>query len=124
MLLTCRRLDRRDDLARHAQLGERTERGQAVVAKIADSLVEPDHAFLHDILPISADEEVRARLRANEVAILVDQVVQSNIAATLLDSGNDLFIRQSVKSFEPCIIAAVSHFCFHSIDPIRVLFHF
>src|SRR4249919_3032104 len=70
-----RGLDRRDDLARHAELGEGAERRLLVVAEVADGLVEPDQPFLDEILPVTAGEEVRARLQPDEPGVPPDEVI-------------------------------------------------
>ena len=58
MFLPRRRLDRRNDLPRDAQLGECAERRELILAEITNRLKEADHALLHDILTICTDEEV------------------------------------------------------------------
>ena len=76
VLLTSRRLDGGDDLPCDAELGKGPERRLAVRAEVADRLVEPDHAFLLDVVGIGADQEVAPRLRAGEAAIPLEQHVQ------------------------------------------------
>jgi hypothetical protein len=74
-------LDRGDDLARHAELGERAERRLLVVTEVADGLVEPDQAFLDEILSVTAGEEVRARLQPDEAGVPPDEVIQRGAVA-------------------------------------------
>src|SRR5581483_10036406 len=76
-----RRLDRGDDLARHAQLGEGAERRLLVGAKVAHGLVEPDQALLDQIVAVAADEEVRARLQPHERRVALDQRVERSLVA-------------------------------------------
>jgi hypothetical protein len=81
VLLARRRLDRGDDLARDAQLGEGAERGLQLGVEVTDRLVEADHALLDDVLAVGADQEVRAGLDAGERAVLVQQLAQGGVAA-------------------------------------------
>src|SRR5207253_7918250 len=74
-------LDRRDDLARHAELGERAERRLLVRAEVAHRLVEPDQALLDQVVAIAAGEEVRARLEPDEGRIAADQCIQRDAVA-------------------------------------------
>src|ERR671935_336869 len=69
VLEACRRLDRRDDLAGDAELGEAPERRLLVVTEVADGLVEADQPFLDQILRVAARQEVRARLQADEAGV-------------------------------------------------------
>src|SRR6185369_3989005 len=72
------RLDRRDDLPRDAELGEAPERGLLVGAKVAHRLVEPDKAFLDEVVGLAAGDEVRARLQADETGVAAQQRVHRN----------------------------------------------
>src|SRR6266480_1548637 len=74
-------LDRRDDLARHAELGEASERGLLVVPEVAHRLVEADQALLDQVLGIATGEEVRARLQTDEARVAADQRVEGNLVA-------------------------------------------
>src|SRR5207237_3646926 len=76
-----RRLDRRDDLPRHAQLGKAAERGLLVGAEVAYRLVEADQPFLDQILGVATGEEVRARLQADEAGVAADQLVVGLVVA-------------------------------------------
>ena len=74
MLLARRGFDGSDNLARDAQFGKGTEGRKFLRAEVANRLVEPNHAFLHDVLVIRADEKVAARLGTDEVLVLVQQI--------------------------------------------------
>ena len=76
VLLPSGRLDGGDDLAGDAELGEGPERRLAVGPEVADRLVEPDHAFLLDVVGVGADQEVAPRLGARETAVALEQHVQ------------------------------------------------
>ena len=58
----------------HSSAKLRNER-LAVGAEIADRLVEADQPFLHEILAVAADEEVRGRLQAHEGGITAHEPV-------------------------------------------------
>ena len=60
MLVATRRLDRRDDLARDAQLREVAERGLAVGPEVADRLVEADQALLDQVVGVAAPDDADA----------------------------------------------------------------
>src|SRR5436305_5305897 len=81
MLEARRRLDRRDDLPRHAQLRERAERRLLVGTKVAHRLVEADEALLDQVLRVAAGEEVRARLQPDEGRVPADQLVHGDARA-------------------------------------------
>src|SRR3990172_11571887 len=66
MLEARRRLDRRDDLSRDAELGEAPEGGLLVRAEVAHRLVEADQALLDEVVRLAAGDEVRARLQPDE----------------------------------------------------------
>jgi hypothetical protein len=70
-----RGLDRRDDLPRDAELGEAAERRVLVRAKVAHRLVEPDEPFLDEIVGVTAGDEVRARLQADEAGVAAEKRV-------------------------------------------------
>jgi hypothetical protein len=74
-------LDRRDDLPRNAELGERAERRLLVVPEVAHSLVEADQPLLDQVLRVAAGEEVRARLEPHEARIAADQLVEGRPVA-------------------------------------------
>ena len=69
MLVARRRLDRGDDLARDAQLGEVAEARLAVGAVVADRLVEADQALLDQVLAVPAGEEVGGGLEPDEALV-------------------------------------------------------
>ncbi len=80
------RLDRRDDLASHAQLGERAERRLLVVSEVPHRFVEADQPLLDEILGVAAGQEVRAGLEADEAGIAADQLVEGlAVAVSCLD---------------------------------------
>ena len=80
MLEPRRRLDRGDDLARHAELGERAERRLLVVAEVAHRLVEADHPLLDQVVGVTAGEEVAARLQAHEAVVAAHQLIERRLA--------------------------------------------
>src|SRR6266542_6246547 len=75
VLVPRRRLDRRDDLARHAQLGEAAKRGLLVRPEIAHGLAKADQALLHEVLRVAARQEVGAGLHSDEARVAPDQVI-------------------------------------------------
>ena len=81
MLEARRRLDGRDDLTRHAELGEASKRRLLVVAKVADRFVEADEPLLDQVVGIAPSEEVRARLEADEAGVAPDQRVERALVA-------------------------------------------
>ena len=81
MLVPGGRLDRRDDLPGHAELGKRAERRLLVGAEVAHGLVETDQTFLDQILGVAPGEEIRARFQPDERRIAADQRVQRDRAA-------------------------------------------
>src|SRR3954453_14639914 len=91
MLLPRRGLDRGDDLARDAQLGKGAEGRLQVGVVVADRLVEADHAFLDDVLAVTADEEGGARLGPGEAAVLLQQLAQRAVV-TLPRSADELVV--------------------------------
>src|SRR3954466_5653243 len=88
-----RRLDRRDDLPRHAELGEATERRLLVVAEIADRLVKADQPFLDQVFGVATGEEVRARLQAHEAVVAADQRIE-RLAVAVSRADDELKIRE------------------------------
>ena len=82
LMLEARRcLDRRDDLPGDAQLREAAKRGLLVGAEVANRLVKPDQAFLDEVFPVAAGQEVRARLQPNEAGVPADEVVHRAVVA-------------------------------------------
>ena len=75
------RLDRGDDLARHAELGERPKRRLLVGAEVAHGLVEADQPFLDEIVAVASGEEVRARLQPHEGRVAADQRIERRAVA-------------------------------------------
>lgn len=62
MFLPCSRLDGRNDLPGDAQFGKGPEGRQFITAKIPRRLIQADHAFLDDVIPIGTDEKIGASL--------------------------------------------------------------
>ena len=81
MLEAGRGLDRRDDLARHAELREAAERRLLVGAEVPDRLVEADQPLLQKVVVVAAGEEVRARLQAHEACVAADERVHRDSVA-------------------------------------------
>ena len=69
------RLDRGDDLARDAQLGEVAEARLAIGPIVADRLVETDESLLDQVVGIAAGEEVRRGLEPDETVVTADDPV-------------------------------------------------
>src|SRR6266511_6316521 len=76
MLEAGRCLDGRDDLACHAELGEAAKRRLLVGPEVPHRLVEPDQALLDEVLGVTARQEVRTRLEADETGVAADQNVE------------------------------------------------
>ena len=76
-----RRLDRGDDLPRHAELREAAERRLLVRAEIPDGLVKADQALLDQVLRVAAGEEVRAGLEPDEAGVAPDQDIEGRAVA-------------------------------------------
>ena len=51
------------------------------MAEVADRLVEPDQALLHEILAVAAGQEVRARLQPDEAGVAADEVIHRLLVA-------------------------------------------
>src|SRR6476646_11595581 len=85
------RLDRGDDLARDAELGEVAEARLAVRAVVAHGLVEPDEALLDEVVGVAAGQEVRRRLQAHEAVVAADEAVVGGVVA-LLGEGDQVTI--------------------------------
>ena len=93
VLETRRRLDGRDDLPRHAQLGEAAERRFLVRAEVADSLVEADQPLLDQVLGVAAGEEVRARLEPDEPRVAAHERVEC-LAVAVPGPHDELQVRK------------------------------
>ena len=78
-----------DDLPRDAELGEAAEAGKAVVAVVADRLVEAEHALLDQVFGVAAGQEVRAGLESHELVVADhERVERLHVAAPVrLDEG-------------------------------------
>ena len=72
MFLPCSRLDGRNDLPRDAQLRKGPERRQLIISKVADRLVETNHAFLNNILAVCANQKIGSSLGSYEVPVFID----------------------------------------------------
>src|SRR4051794_40271575 len=91
VLVARRRLDRGDDLARDAELGEVAEARLAVGPVVAHGLVEADEALLDEVVRVAAGQEVRGRLQADEAVVAPhDAVIGDRIA--LLGKGDQVAI--------------------------------
>src|SRR5262249_52114884 len=114
-------LDRRDDLARDAELGKAAERGLLVGPKVPHRLVETDQPFLQQIVVVTARKEVRTRLEAEETRIPANQRVQGDrVAVPSLE--NELKILEFSLDFlrRACCRSASSH---GASRPLRVKSH-
>src|SRR6478735_8711909 len=91
VLVAGRRLDRGDDLARDAELGEVAEARLAVGPVVADGLVETDEPLLDQIVRVSPGQEVRRGLEAHEPVVPADDVVIS-LVMPLFGESNEITI--------------------------------
>ena len=96
MLLSRRGLDGGDDLAGDADFGKGMEGGELVRPEIAERLEQADHALLHDVLVIRADQKVGSRLGSDEVLVLVKQIFRC-VRVSLLREQGDFLIGHAVK---------------------------
>src|SRR3954447_18375767 len=104
------RLDRGDDLARDAELGEAAERGLLVGAEVANRLVEADQPLLEKVVVVAAGQEVRARLETHEARVAADERVdRDSVAVAGLD--DELQILELSLDFlrRACCRGASSH---------------
>src|SRR6185503_8028312 len=97
VLVAGRGLDRGDDLARDAELGEVAEARLAIGAVVADRLVEADEALLDEVVPVAADEEVRRGLEAHEAVVALDDAVHRILAALLGQSDQKVIIKLRLR---------------------------
>ena len=100
VLVAGRGLDRGDDLARDAQLGEVAEARLAVGAVVADRLVQADEALLDQIVGVAAGEEVRRGLEPDEAVVTADEAVV-RVGVALLREGDQeaiLNLRLSLRA--------------------------
>ena len=86
-------LDRGDDLARDAELGEVAEARLAVGAVVAHRLVEPDEALLDEVVRVAADQEVRRGLEPHEAVVALDDAVVGVLAALLGERDQVVIIK-------------------------------
>src|SRR6185437_16973202 len=84
-------LDRGDDLARDAQLGEVAEARLAVGPVVADRLVEADEPLLDEVVRVSPGQEVRRGFEAHEPVVPANDVVIS-LAVPLLGESDEITI--------------------------------
>ncbi len=75
VLVAGRRLDRGDDLAGDAELGEVAEARLAVGSVVAHRLVEADQALLDQIVGVAAGQEVGRRLQPHESVVPAHDLV-------------------------------------------------
>ena len=97
VLVARRGLDRGDDLARDAQLGEVAEARLAVGAVVAHRLVEADEALLDEVVGVAAGEEVRRGLQADEAVVAADDPVVRVGAALLGQRDQDTHHQPEVE---------------------------
>ena len=80
------------DLPGDAQFRKCPEGGQLIRSEIPNRLEQADHAFLHDVLMVRADQKIRPRLGPHKVLIFVEQHFLRLIVAVAGQQRN-LFIR-------------------------------
>jgi hypothetical protein len=99
VLVACRRLDRGDDLARDAELGEVAEARLAVAAEVANRLVETDQPFLDEVIRVPAGEKVRRGLEPHKALVALHKPVVGRRVALLgqRDEESILNLRLSFK---------------------------
>ena len=69
---------------------------ELVRPEIAERLEQADHALLHDVLVICADQKVGSRLGSDEVLVLVKQIFRC-VRVSLLRKQGDFLIGHAVK---------------------------
>ena len=67
--------DRRDELARDADVGEGPERRLLVRLEISDGLVQADHRLLEDVVALGADQEIGAGFHSSEVPVAGEEAL-------------------------------------------------
>src|SRR5690606_39142453 len=90
VLLPSRALNRADDVASDAQLGE-GPKGRRAGGKIADRLVKPDHTLLKEIIIFGALQKVGPGPYVNELLVLMQEVIDGVLVASL-SQGDGLFV--------------------------------
>jgi len=112
VLLARRGLDRRDDLAGDAQLGEGPEAGLVLGAEVAGGRVQADQRLLLDVVGVAADEEVATALGPGDPPVAVDQGLEG-LAIALLGAGGQFVVGDFGPVPEPGdpILCAVSSVC-------------
>ena len=73
MLLARSRFNRRNDLALNTKLGKGVKRSETGRLKIAYGFIQADHALLHNVLMICADQKIAARLGTNKILVLIEK---------------------------------------------------
>ena len=92
-------LDGGDDLPRDAELRKRAEGGELVRPEVAYGLEQPDHPLLDDVLVVRADQEVGARLGADEVLILIEKDSCAASSPSRASSAISSSVISSYRSF-------------------------
>src|SRR3954447_24285739 len=90
-------LDRGDDLAGDAELGEVAEARLAVGPVVADRLVEAEQALLDQVVGLSPEEEVRRRLETDEAAVTLDDHVVGVWSARFGERDEIMVIKLSLR---------------------------
>ena len=119
VLLARGRLDGGDDLPGDAELGEAAEAGQAVVAVVADRLVEAEHALLDEVFGVAAGEEVRTGLEAHELVVADHERVERGLVAApiRLDEGEVRTLGEDLRVVRRSRPAAVVGRASHTQSP-------
>src|SRR4051812_45314085 len=106
-------LDRGDDLARHAQLGEAPKRRLLVRAEVPHRFVEADQAFLDQVFALAAREEIGAGLQPDEAGVAADQRVEGPVVS-VPGAENELQVLQLTLGPLRCGCRA----CCHVVSPL------
>ena len=77
--------------------------------EIADGLVQPDHALLHDVLVIRADQKIAARPGADKIFVFVQQVFQRFSVALLGQQSHVVVVHLQI--FFVALIEGFRHAC-------------
>ena len=101
MLVAVGGLDRREDLAGDAELGEGPERGFLLEVEVPDRLEEADHALLDDVFLVRAGEEVGAGLGPGEVPVAAQEDLEAALVAFLDSLDEDLILELGDLLFPP-----------------------
>ena len=90
-------LDRGDDLARDAQLGEVAKARLAVGPVVPHRLVEADEALLDEVVGIAAYQEVGRGLEPDEAVVALDDAVVRIVLALLGERYQVVIIKLELK---------------------------